>query len=268
MTLEKTMKKIEMLQASAAKEAAELRKKHAAAKVALEKATSEFAKLDAMLKKVEATVIPAATPAATPAPVAAARVKKDGTPAQKPGPKKTAEPTKAKPGPKKTEPKATVTEGVRLKKDGTPAKKPGRKPKAAAAEPETKAAAKPEVKAKAEPKAAKGKQKNRAAEGRRAVLAGERPTLREAMRQVMGTKIMNAQGVYDALKEKGWLPNSNDPKTYVGYTLSTQKDDFEKVADKGRGFYRVKGSASNGAAKISNTTADESLKLAAEILSV
>ena len=158
------------------------------------------------------------------------RLKKDGTPKKKPGPKASgvkaaAEKAEAVLAPKAKKAAASAN-GVRLKKDGTPKKKPGPK---ASSEPVAKAAA-----------TGTGKKKNRAAEGRRAVLAGERPSLKDGIRQVMGSKIMSTQEVYDALKAKGWLPNSNDPKGYVGYTLSADKKTFDRVPDKGRGFYRLK----------------------------
>jgi hypothetical protein len=165
------------------------------------------------------------------------RLKKDGTPKKKPGPKASgvkaaAEKVEAILTPKAKKSVVSSANGVRLKKDGTPKKKPGPK---ASGEPVVKATA---VKTKAE--AGTGKKKNRAAEGRRAVLAGERPSLKDGIRQVMGSKVMSTQEVYDALKAKGWLPNSNDPKGYVGYTLSADKKSFDRVPDKGRGFYRLK----------------------------
>ena len=276
-----TLEKIKHLQAAAAKELADIKKKRDAQKLVAEKALAEFQKLDAQVKAYEAAMggsTAAAAPvkaakaeapkAAAPVKIAAAaaaptgvRLKKDGTPAKKPGPPKTAAapakaaapaakaaPVKAAAAPKAAA-AAAAPAGVRLKKDGTPAKKPG-PPKTAAAPAPAKAEPK-KAAAKAAPaaKPTKKSPKNRAAEGRRAVLAGERPNLKDAMKQVMGNKVMNSQQVYDDLKAKGWLPNSNDPKSYIGYSLSSMKTDFERVADKGRGFYRVKGSVTNGASK-------------------
>lgn len=99
----------------------------------------------------------------------------------------------------------------------------------------------PKVQAKKAPK----KSASRQAAGRREVAENKRPTIRDAMMKVMGTKVMSRQQVFDLLKAKGWLPNSNDPLGYVGYLLSATKAKdgghlFERVAEKGRGFYRVK----------------------------
>ena len=90
----------------------------------------------------------------------------------------------------------------------------------------------------------------------------------DGIRQVMGSEVMSTQEVYDALKAKGWLPNSTDPKGYVGYTLSAHKKDFDRVLEKGRGFYRLKG---NGFAtpppKAENDTAKEAAPNAPSVVS-
>jgi len=82
-----------------------------------------------------------------------------------------------------------------------------------------------------------------AAEGRRAVATGERPTLKDSMKIVMGKKTMNAQGVVDALAEKKWLPASSDHRQYISFMLSNNcPGDFERTET--RGFYKVaKGAA-------------------------
>jgi len=133
------------------------------------------------------------------------------TAAKKPGPKPKAKTAAKKPGPK---PKAKKA-----------AKKPGPKPKA------KKAAAKPRKKA-----TNKSKNNSAAAEGRRAVARGDRPTLKEGMARVMGSKVMDAGEILEGLKAKGWTPNSKDPRTHCLYTLSDNKDVFERVE---RGRYKV-----------------------------
>ncbi len=255
------------LKVKAEKELAALKKTRDAAKAKAEKALAEYQALDAKVKSTEAalgvTSAPVPQPVAAPAPAAAAT----------PAPKAKATP-KAKSAPA-AETSAAPQGKVRLKKDGTPAKKPGpapgttrkakaeaapqaaapakgKKGKAPAAESQAPAAA-PQAPAKKGPKT----QKSRAAEGRRAVLSGERPTLKDAMKQVMGTEVMNSAQIFEKLKEKGWLPNSNDPKNYIGYSLSSMKKDFEPVPAQGRGFYRVRGSATNGAAKVVSNGASQ-----------
>jgi hypothetical protein len=110
------------------------------------------------------------------------------------------------------------------------AKKPAKKP--------AKPAAKKKVAKKTAKKTAKkAKGSAAAAAGRRAVARGDRPTLKEAMAKVMGSKVMSAGEIADGLEAKGWLPNSKDPRTYCLYTLSDNKDVFERVE---RGRYKVK----------------------------
>ena len=77
-----------------------------------------------------------------------------------------------------------------------------------------------------------------AAEGRRAVATGERPSLKDAMVLVMGPKAMDAQGVVDALTKKKWLPASSDHRQYISFMLSSNcPETFERTET--RGFYRV-----------------------------
>ena len=141
--------------------------------------------------------------------------------------------TKGKPGPK---PKALKA----APKVKAPKGKPGPKPKAAKA-----------VKAKAAPSAARNQ--SRAAQGRREVASGKRLPIKEVIAKVLGKRVMNAQQVYEAIKEKGTLPNSGDPRGYIGYMLSASKATikkggkdvevplFERVPEKGRGFYKNRG---------------------------
>ena len=151
-----------------------------------------------------------------------------------------------KPGPK---PKADETPVATPDGAEKPArKKPGPKPKpkaegAEAEVPKVKGKPGPKPKVKAEASAPKTPGTSRAAEGRRAVARGDRPPLKVAMALVMGTDTCNPEMVYDRMSAKGWLPASSNPKTYLGYTLSSSKDTFDRVPAKGRGFYKVKASA-------------------------
>lgn len=88
--------------------------------------------------------------------------------------------------------------------------------------------------------------RDRATQGRRAVARGQRPSLKEAILTVMGDKTLHASDVHDALAAKGWLPDAADPRTYIGHVLSTLSDPqsegdyaFERVTEKGRGYYRA-----------------------------
>lgn len=80
---------------------------------------------------------------------------------------------------------------------------------------------------------------SRAAQGRREVAEGSRPNLKTAIMLVMGSDVCNANNVFEMLKEKDWLPNSSDPRLYIGYTLSSSKENFDRIENK-RGFYKVK----------------------------
>lgn len=54
---------------------------------------------------------------------------------------------------------------------------------------------------------------------------------------------LNAAGVVAVLEAKGWMPDSADPKTYVNFILSQNKDKFERDESKARGHYRLKSDA-------------------------
>jgi hypothetical protein len=139
--------------------------------------------------------------------------------------------------------------------------KPGPKAKAApaaktAAKTVAPAAKKTATAAKAVVPAAKVAGKSRAADGRREVLEGKRPPIKEVITKVLGKRVMNAVQVYEAVKAKGQLPNSNDPKGYIGYLLSGSKITdpatgqdiplWERVHEKGRGFYRNRSTVPQG----------------------
>ena len=96
----------------------------------------------------------------------------------------------------------------------------------------------------------------RATKGRRDVLSGKRPPIKDVITRVIGTRIMNVKEVYEAIKKLNQLPNSKDPKGYVGYLLSATKlidpatgdpvvDStgkeitlWERSVGMGRGYYR------------------------------
>lgn len=71
--------------------------------------------------------------------------------------------------------------------------------------------------------------------GRRQVVEGLRPSLRDAIVCVMGDKEANATEILERLKKRGWLPNSQDKRGAVLYMLS-KSDTFRRV---GRGVYKV-----------------------------
>lgn len=100
--------------------------------------------------------------------------------------------------------------------------------------PAKKAAAK---KTGAKKKAATKKNGAAAAEGRRQVALGLRPSLRASMVRVMGNQSLNAGEVLDLLKDKGWMPQGKDPRGAVLYMMNKHPNTFERV-DRGR--YRVK----------------------------
>lgn len=64
-------------------------------------------------------------------------------------------------------------------------------------------------------------------------------TLKEAMCKVIGRRIMRTEEVFEGLKQLGIVPNSQDPKRHVGYTLSSEPEIFPRVPEKGKGFYRA-----------------------------
>jgi len=149
-----------------------------------------------------------------------------------------------KPGPK---PKATKAVTAAKTAEPKVRRKPGPKPKA------VKAAAK-SPKAPKAAKATKTRANNLATQGRRAVAQGLRPPIKKAMIEVMGKKTTNATEIYEGLKAKDWLPNSNDPRAYISYLLSSFKDVFERVEGKGRGQYRVRDGVTTTTTKTTKKT--------------
>lgn len=66
-----------------------------------------------------------------------------------------------------------------------------------------------------------------------------KPPIKQAIAQVMGSEVCNADTITARLEEKGWLPAAHDPRTYVAYLISASKDMFTRCPKSGRGFYRV-----------------------------
>lgn len=94
----------------------------------------------------------------------------------------------------------------------------------------------------------------RAQQGRREVLEGKRPPIKDAIKTILGDKTMSSTDIFEALKKRGWLPNSNNPRAYTSYVLSSNKEHFESVRGLGRGFYRVIGGTSKGSSTAKKTT--------------
>lgn len=237
----KRQKALDAAKAAYAKTVAEKDAAVARAKTDLEAAAKDLSSFkDDVLKSLnqDAPTAPRGKPGPKPATASASAPK--GKPGPKPGPKK------AKPGPKPAKVKASAK---------GPKAKPGPKPKKASkvtAKASAKASAKG-PKGKPGPKPAASK---RAAQGREAVKAGLRPPIKDAMAQVMGDEVLNADTIFERLEKKGWLPNAKKPRAYIGYLLSATKERFESVPSKGRGFYRRKDKTSkvNGGGKKTEET--------------
>lgn len=138
---------------------------------------------------------------------------------------------------KKTAAKATkkTAKKAKAKAKAAAAPKAAKKKTAKATKKTAKAAAKSGKKGS---KKASKAATNAAAEGRRAVARGDRPPLKNALERAMGNK--GDFKVDDAIKEltaKNWMPNTKNPREYIGYILSSNNDLFERVS---WGVYRVK----------------------------
>jgi len=142
-----------------------------------------------------------------------------------PEPAPKAAPTAAKitpaakaPAPQPAKAKAPASWPVgRLKKDGTPAKKPGPKPGGDLIN---------DLMGRPLPKTSK------------AASAGG--MFAETIANVMGSDVMGIHEVTKALQDQKLMPQSTNPSGYVGQTLVHHDHIFEKVPERGRGFYRVK----------------------------
>lgn len=90
---------------------------------------------------------------------------------------------------------------------------------------------------KAAAKTDKVAKNDKATEGRRSVLRGERPPLKEAMIQIMGDRETSASAMASDLIQRGWAPKSGNLQNYISFTFSKNNDTFERVS---HGVYRVK----------------------------
>ncbi len=68
------------------------------------------------------------------------------------------------------------------------------------------------------------------------VRSGQRPTLKQALTRVLTKRPLDVDGVMEALGKREWLPSSNNPRKYVGETLSKEKSLFVRGDD---GLYRL-----------------------------
>lgn len=77
-----------------------------------------------------------------------------------------------------------------------------------------------------------------AAEGRRQVALGLRPSLRVSMVKVLAgsKKPMNAGDMVEALEKRGWCPQGKDPRGYVLYMFSKKPETFKRTD---RGVYEL-----------------------------
>lgn len=63
-------------------------------------------------------------------------------------------------------------------------------------------------------------------------------SLRQAIENVLGERVLSIGDVCLALQATGRLPHTAHPRSDVGVTLAKCKKTFEPVPEKGRGFYR------------------------------
>lgn len=137
--------------------------------------------------------------------------------------------------------KGEATSNIRIKKNGEIAKKPGRKTAVTASE-----AASQEMVSSSSVDGATVTKVQTASLKRS---ANTRPPIKEALQQVIGDKVMNRDAMLAELKNRGWVPDSNDPRTYLAYILSSNKDLFENV--KGQGYRcRTEKMSSNESVKV------------------
>jgi colicin import membrane protein len=215
--------------------------------------TPDQRSLKAALRKAKAAKKPAKAKAAKkPAKAKAAkapagvRLKKDGTPAKKPGRKsKSKEPSDKEAhtqSGKEAQEVQAIPEGVKLKKDGTPDQ---RSMKAALRKSQTGDKPEPDTKSETTPR-----------KGRKG--ANGQPVLKDALIKVLGNDTLNLDEIQERLKENNWLPSSSEPRKYIGFVLSQTKDIFDPAPEKGRGYYRVKGAPkTSGTAKAAEGPADK-----------
>jgi len=88
-------------------------------------------------------------------------------------------------------------------------------------------------------KVSKVSSSSNAKKGRREVLQGKRPPMKEAVARVIGKRTMTATEIREGLRKRGWLPNTDKVQQYISYILSSTRDIFERVE---HGKYRVRNS--------------------------
>jgi hypothetical protein len=128
---------------------------------------------------------------------------------------------------------------------GLPApKKPGPAPKEKSSEAPKKAAGKKAISGKAEKDAAEASTPSptNSPDASKPKTATTKPRALEALETVLTEDgPMNTKMVIEALKKRGWEPDSEDPNTYIYFLLTNNKDKFEKDPDKPKGYYRAVG---------------------------
>ena len=72
---------------------------------------------------------------------------------------------------------------------------------------------------------------------RQAVADGDMLPLKKRLLLVMLDEELRIRDIIPKLEEKGWLPDCQDPSTYLSMVLSTETKDFKRVA---RGTYKAK----------------------------
>jgi hypothetical protein len=68
--------------------------------------------------------------------------------------------------------------------------------------------------------------------------SGKAPRLIDALQMVIRNKQMGAKEAYKLLKDRKWLPKSNDPLSYIRFTLSNESEIFHRVEGE-RGVYHL-----------------------------
>lgn len=81
-------------------------------------------------------------------------------------------------------------------------------------------------------------QRARIVEGRRQVSSGERPPIKDAIKQILAHRRKATLGdLMGELERNKWMPNSSNPRDYVAQIIHHHPDDFEVIQ---RGVYRAK----------------------------
>jgi len=75
---------------------------------------------------------------------------------------------------------------------------------------------------------------------RKAVAEGAMPSLRVRLATVIGDEHLKVSDIRKRLADRNWLPESADLSTYLSFSLTSNKETFDKVS---RGVYKVKDEA-------------------------